>query len=450
VQPDLILVMTDQQRYDQIGYAAAGAGPSTPTLDRLAAAGVTFGTAYSASTNCVPARTTLMTGLLDHKADYAAPRALRPGTSTLPRMLAAAGYETALVGKMHFTPIRADHGFDHLRVCEHFTAYSSDAYATGPLDHYHDWLVEEGHSDWRFDDETATAARYPLPPRTHPTSWVRDEALALLAQRDRTRPLFLVVSFPHPHPPINPPEPYATLYDPDLVEIDPTEAEHNDGLPPQFRAALAQVAAPHRRIDPANLASHRASLARTWGLITQIDDAVAAVIDQLDLDRSLLWFTSDHGDYGGHRGLIRKIPWIPFDDLARVPCFATGWSVAGGRRDDAPMQSFDMVRTFLAAAGLEAQGASLDGLDLLAMLTDPVASLPTDRYVFSALSVGWPMVRRGSHKYIREAGWGEEVLFDLEGDPSERYNFRMLDPDRRYLDDFAAAVDAELRRAVRP
>ncbi len=449
VQPDLILVMTDQQRYDQVGYARTGAGPDTPAIDRLAASGVVFDAAYSASTNCVPARTTLMTGLLDHKADYVAPLALRPGTPTLPRHLAAAGYQTALVGKMHFSPIRSDHGFEHMRACEHLNAYTSDPRTTGALDHYHDWLVAQDLPDWRLDPETATATRYRLPSHTHPTEWVRDETLALLAQRDRTRPLFLVVSFPHPHPPINPPESYSSRYDPAQVEIDLAEAADNEHLPPQFRAALAQADHPHRRLDASNVDAYRATLARCWGSITQIDDAVAAIVDHLDLDRALLWFTSDHGDFGGHRGLVRKIPWIPFDDLARVPCFATGWSVVGGRREAAPMQSFDVVRTFLTAAGLEEQGAELDGADQLPVLGDASASLPADRFVFSALSVGWPMVRRGPHKYVREAGWGDEALFDLERDPAERWNCRMFDPERRIMDEYAAVLDAELGRAGR-
>ena len=73
--PDLILVMTDQQRFDQIGYASAP-GPRTPNLDALAAAGVVFPNAYSSSTTCLPARIALMTGLLDHRAPYAAPLSL--------------------------------------------------------------------------------------------------------------------------------------------------------------------------------------------------------------------------------------------------------------------------------------------------------------------------------------------------------------------------------------
>lgn len=443
--------MTDQQRHDQLGYSSGGL-VRTPNLDRLAAGGVVFESAYSASTTCVPARTSLLTGLLDHRTRYAEPLALEPGFFTVPHALQAVGYQTALIGKMHFTPMRADHGFEHVRLCEHTNAYRQAPAEMAQLDHYHDFLAERGLADWRFEGPGLDGPVYPYDPATHPTSWVRDETLAFLAGRDPDRPLFLVVSFPHPHPPVNPPEPYASLYDPSACVVDPDGASRNDLLPATYRRATAQADAPQRRVDPRHLDAHRAELARTYGLITQIDDAVGEIVGRLDLADALLFFTSDHGDYGGRRGLVRKIPWIPFDDLARVPCFATGGLVAGGRRLAEPMQSFDFPVTCLDLSGAaEALGVDLgvfDGISLRPVLSDADGSLAPDRLVFSAVSQQWPMVRRGPHKYIRELGWGEEVLFDVARDPDETLDLKALDPDRTLLDDFAAAVDRQLAATV--
>ncbi len=447
--PDLILVMTDQQRHDQLGYASPQ-GPRTPNLDALAADGVVFANAYSASTTCVPARTSLMTGLLDHRAPHTGPLSLEEGSFTMPHALRAAGYQTALVGKMHFHPMRADHGFDHVRLCEHLNAYVEDPRETGLLDHYHDWLEGRGEPDWRFDTVRAMAEAYPLDPSTHPTSWVRDETLAFLEQRDPDRPLLLVISFPHPHPPVNPPEPYASMYDPAGCWIDPDGASRNRNLPKSFRDACAQADHPVRRVDTSRLDQHRASLARTWGLITQIDDAVGDIVARLDLENALLWFTSDHGDFGGNRGLVRKIPWIPFDDLAKVPCFASGGRVAGGRVEDTPVQAFDVATTFLAAAGADRDldRSVFDGIDLGPMLAQPTVSLDPDRLVFSAVSVRWPMVRRGDHKYIRELGWNAEVVFDVARDPDEVWNVISLDVDRALTDELSAAVDRQLAATI--
>lgn len=421
-QPDLVLVMTDQQRHDHVGWFA-GSPVRTPTLDRLASNGVILDHCYSASTTCVPARTALLSGVVDHRMATADHHAIRPGAFTLPRALRDVGYATANIGKAHFMPIRADHGFDHLEVSEHLDAYDGDPATWPELDHYHDWLVARGLPDWRYQVDRGARAPYPWPDETHPTTWVRDRTLELLANRDRDRPLFLVVSFPHPHPPVNPPERYFSMFDPDDVVLDLESHHRNDHLPSAFRLATDQADHPHRRVDPDRAHHHRRQLASTYGLIAQIDDAIADIVAALDLERTILWFTADHGDYGTNRGLVRKIPWIPFDDLARVPTFVTGGPVVGGRRFDQPCQSFDVATTFLDYAGWWDEHAehhgSFDGISHRRVLDNGTAEPADDRPVWSAFSMNWPMVRRGPHKYIRSSGWPAEVLFDVVGDPHE-------------------------------
>ena len=444
--PDIVLVMTDQQRHDQVGWAP-GSPVRTPTLDALATSGGIFDACYSGSTTCVPARTALLTGRLDHRVDTGPNRAIRPGTPTVATMLGDAGYQTALVGKMHFTPMRTGHGFDHIEVAEHFTAYPGDPAGWDTYDHYHDWLAEQGLADWRFEVAGGTAAPYPFPTETHPTSWVRDRAIEVLTRRDPNRPLFLVVSFPGPHPPLNPPEPWASMYDPADSVVDPDDDRRNFGLPNLFRREMEADGPDHRRVRAERIGHHRRELALTYGSITQIDEAVAAVTDRIDLDRTLLWFTVDHGDYGGRRGLVRKVPWIPFDDLARVPCFATGAYVAGGRRITEPVQSYDFVPTALTAAGLTLPYLDPDpgdGVDLSGLLADSVAPGDPDRIVLSAFTMHWPMARRGPYKYIRELGWSEEVLFDLNTDPGETTNLIDSPEHADIRADLAAAVDEEL------
>ena len=359
-RPDLVLVMTDQQRHDQVGYV--GATPvRTPVLDRLAADGIVFTDAYSGSTTCVPSRTSLMTGLFDHRVPQVGRGEMEQGTFTVPHALRAAGYQTALVGKMHFTPIRADHGFEVMRVCEHLNAFAEPPEAMAELDHYHDWLRSEGLADWRFEVAGLDPRRYPYATATHPTSWVRDQALDVLSARDPERPLFLVVSFPHPHPPVNPPDEYAAAYDPAGCEVDPGSDAVNARLPAPFREALAQADAPHRRVHAASLDRHREDLARTYALITQIDEAVGVVLDRIDLDRTVLFFTSDHGDYAGRRGItvipeidlpghtnaaLHAIPELNCDGVAPEPYTGTQVGFSTLCIGDPAVEEF--VRTVLA------------------------------------------------------------------------------------------------------
>src|SRR5207248_2254052 len=150
-QPDLVLIMTDQQRFDQLGYDSDGFF-ETPHIDELASRGVVFERAYSGGTNCVPARVSLLTGLQQHRVPKQPGSwlAMREGFWTVAHELHRAGYATALVGKMHATPIRAQHGFDTLRLCEHLGLQALRAgMKSEDTDDYHDWLLANGLDDWR-------------------------------------------------------------------------------------------------------------------------------------------------------------------------------------------------------------------------------------------------------------------------------------------------------------
>jgi arylsulfatase len=435
-RPDVVLFLTDQQRSDQLGYTSRGHF-ETPSLDRLARSGVIFENAYSASTVCVPARVALMTGLEPHRVPTQENQfALQEGFWTIAHELREAGYETALIGKAHFAPVHAHHGFETLRLCEHLHAQG-----LGPLsrergdevDDYHDWLLVQGYPDWRFDESRGPgnpgrAGVFPYGPEVHPTGWVEREAAQFLDRRDRRRPLFLVVSFPHPHAPYNPPEPYASMFDPADAQVPDGGFELNTGLPMVFQLATLNTPT---RAAAADVGQLRRFLATVRGLIKHVDDAVGRLVDRLDLTTTLVAFTSDHGDYAGHRGLLRKTPWIPFDDLARVPLFYAGYGVEGGRVVRSLVQSYDFALTALDYAGVEPAIDDVDGRSLRALLTERQAVAEVDRSVFCAIGMGWPMVRRGNHKYVLHAQREEVALFDLANDPCERVNLAGV---RRYAE----------------
>ena len=101
-----------------------------------------------------------------------------------------------------------------------------------------------------------------------------------------------------------------------------------------------------------------------------------------------MFFTSDHGDYAGHRGLLQKTPWIPFDDLARVPLLAVGNGISGGRREAALVQSSDIALTCLDYAGVKPpSGVTFDTRSLRPILDDDPSPADLERTVFSATSL---------------------------------------------------------------
>ena len=441
-RPDIVLFLTDQQRFDQVGYASDGHF-QTPHLDQIARRGVVFETAYSASTVCVPSRVALMTGIEPHRVPTQEnPYALREGFWTVAHELGRAGYETALIGKAHFAPVHAEHGFETLRLCEHLHSQG-----LGPLSHerndelddYHDWLLENGYSDWRIDNmarqirdtkqsnvrEEPTVQLFPHGPDVHPTGWVERETMDFLDRRDPSRPLFLVVSFPHPHAPYNPAPPYASMFDPADSRLAECGFEVNEGLPLAF--LLAFTDAPSRAVASDERQVRRV-LATIRGLVKHIDDAIGRLVARLDMSSTLVAFTSDHGDYAGHRGVLGKTPWLPFDDLVRVPLLFAGHGVASGGVVSALVQNYDFARTALDYAGVDPGEIDFDSRSLQPLLAGGGEAEDLERSVFCCTGMPWPMVRQANYKYCLHTQQRTAVMFDLERDPAERVNLAD-DPD---------------------
>jgi arylsulfatase len=449
--PDIVLFMTDQQRYDQVGYASEGRF-ETPALDRLAASGTVFESAYSGSTTCIPARVSLLTGLAAHRAPVLADGySLREGAWTVAHELRRAGYETAVVGKMHLTPVRAEHGFDTMQMCEHFFPrdFQPDRVDQAPgFDDYHRWLAGHGLADWRAEQPGSRAVGgsgrplFPYDERFHPTRWVADAAISVLDRR-RDKPVFLIVSFPHPHEPHNPPEPYQSMYSRDDSLVPTDGFEVNLGLPPTFIEAMSTQSGPWGPTHVPSIDYLQRSLAITRGLIRHIDDAMGEVLRHVDRSNSVVFFTSDHGDYAGHRGLMRKLPWIPFDDLARVPLVVAGPEVAPGGRVRSIVQNCDFALTALDYAGVDVDQSEFDSRSLRPLLTVRPGAADVDRTILCSPNSGWPTLRRGSFKLITRTCWAEPnaALFDMDNDPGEHIDL-LASPEHAEV---AGELEAELR-----
>ena len=454
--PNILLLMTDQQRYDSLGYSRVDGLSDTPNLDRLAAGGVIFDNAYSSDTACIPARSSLMTGLLPHRvptggwrprAQTSSGQALKEGYWTVAHALRDAGYRTGLFGKMHFAPIRAQHGFDVMQTCEHLPA----GYDPKEQDDYRRWILATGRKDLRFI-RPGIPRVFPYEAEYHPTQWITRHAATFCRAADTgtgDAPWFAVVSYTDPHTPYSPPEPYASLFRPEDQRLPDSGMDSNRGLPWPF-SEITEPQPPGTFFAPVHVDQHdeghlRRVLAAIRAGIKHIDDAIAQLLAQIDLDTTLVIFLSDHGDYGGHRGFLGKIPWMPFDDLARVPFFMAGSGVAGGRRVSVPVQSFDYVATVLERVGLTRPCADMESSSLLPVLAG--AAVATDRAVFCSTMEGAPMLRRGRYKHIWHSVADANILYDLEQDPGETRNVAE-EPGHR--DMLAANVELMREMLARP
>jgi arylsulfatase A-like enzyme len=210
-RPNILLLHTDQQRFDTI--AALGASHmTTPNLDRLVRNGRTFRRAFSSNPVCMPARHDLLTGAAarhhgyySNTNDFIRDHAL----ATTPRLLQRAGYQTLAVGKMHHNPPREHHGWAHMFLMEELPESRED-------DAYLQYLEQVGFGHIRCQHgvrplfyHTPQVSR--VPEEHHGSAWVAHKAIELIRE-PREKPFFLFASWVGPHPPYYVPESYLEMY----------------------------------------------------------------------------------------------------------------------------------------------------------------------------------------------------------------------------------------------
>jgi len=408
-RPNFLLITTDQQRWDCLG-CYGNPVIQTPNIDRIAARGVRFDSAYCQNPLCMPARVSILTGRYVRNCRVWCNGV--PGWEseiTLPRLLSGAGYETLALGKMHFTPfghrteLPVDEstelwkndppydwsgpyfGFEQIQLC---VSHNS------PYGHYGKF-VEENFGDsvekacgFGFSRQAALGdAVHPqvwksaLPVEAHSSTWLGNVADDFI-RRDHDRPWFTWLSFPDPHHPCAPPQPYCDRYDP-MDMPDPAEREGElDDKPPHYRDYKYGQFHGEGGTGPRNEtdAQIRHFQAHTYGMISLIDDNVGRVLNALaetgQDKNTVVLFTTDHGDLFGDHGLLFKGPFM-YDALTRVPFIMripelgqhgepVGLIGAGQARDEL-IGHVDIAPTILDLAGVELPD-SVEGRSLLPVL----------------------------------------------------------------------------------
>ncbi|ACQ78568.1 sulfatase [Beutenbergia cavernae DSM 12333] len=433
-RPNVLLVMTDQQRWDTLG--SAGGPVETANLDHLAAQGTTFTHAYSATPSCTPARASLLTGQDPWHTGILGMGAGQPPMAglenTLPEALADAGYHTQGVGKMHFSPQRALHGFhattidESLRVEE--PGFTSD---------YTQWFERHAPADVRqadhgLDFNSWLARPFHTGEHLHPSTWTVTESIRFLERRDPTRPFFLMTSFARPHSPYDPPAFYYEHY---------LRRHHTGDLPP---AVVGDWASVHdvggaEGMDPNAWRGRRTAdeigraRAGYYGSIHHIDHQIGRLMRYLRDRRldaeTLVVFTADHGDMLGDHHLWRKT--YAYEGSAHVPLVVrlpAGMRSAGDAEVvDDPVCLQDVMPTILDACGVDVP-ASVDGASTLPLVTGE--RVPWREFVHGEHSTCYhpsqemQYLTDGAWKYVwfpRGDGPGSprEQLFDLRSDPYE-------------------------------
>ena len=427
-RPDVIILLTDQQRADAFG-AAGAADLQTPAMDRLARQGVLFTHAFAATPQCSPSRAALLTGRYPHRTAVMGntgtegggqnvrvnqpagmSAALDRSLPTLGRVFGAAGYETAYFGKWHLGGTPGEYGFES-----------------------HDSTIRD-----------AALAR-------HVVAFVQKRA-----ESASRRPLFLIVSWLNPH------DIYGVLAAarPDANALATTRLPSNlvDDLRskpfPQRHYLEEDQGKPFIGADRELWRRYRAFYN---GLVETVEREIGLVLDAVSRNDvpPITVFSADHGDHGGAHGLPYKGPAM-YEEVVRVPLVIAWPGRIRPARSDALVSLIDLLPTLCDLTGVPAPNG-VDGLSLRPVL-EPRAVDPTTKvrdtvfaeyYGKQSWRVPIRMARTTRWKYVRYLGYGEE-LYDLTADPGELRNLARepsAAPDRMRL---ARELDDWIQRTADP
>ena len=429
-KPNIVLITADQMRADCLG-AAGHPDVETPFLDTMANHGIRFTRAYSATPTCIPARAALFTGLSQrsHKRVGYQDGVAWDYPVTMPGEFAATGYHTHCSGKMHVWPPRSLMGFHSVDLHDGFLSHRNTGtevrYWWNRVDDYlHDLQRERGpDADIGLDGidcNSWVAKPYTMPEHLHPTNWTTQKSIDFLRRCDPTRPFFLWTSYVAPHPPFTPPACYYDHY------------ARKEMRPPSVGDWAADCGRAYPDVDafegclrPAAVSSMQAGY---YGLITHLDHQIGRLLralkDEGVLNRTIILFTSDHGEMLGDHHMFRKSQ--PFNGSVHIPFLICDpgrlLPVRHGSECDSLAELRDVMPTLLAAAGV-AVPEQTEGLDLLGELRENREReylhgehLAQDR----PCSAQYIVTR--NRKYIWYSDCGRELLFDLAADPGELCN----------------------------
>lgn len=420
-KPNIIVILTDDMGWADLGAQQVEKDLKTPHLDSLAAAGVRCTSGYITSPQCSPSRAGLITGRFQQRygIDTIPDVPLPTEAVTLAERLGPAGYRTGFVGKWHLEPNVT---------CKDWFAKELPKLADLPpnkrriplpqilrygpggqgFDEFFWGELQQYRANFALDGSDLKPAGESISMPEDFRIEVQTRAAVTFIERNHSKPFYLHIGYYGPHTPLEATRKYLDRF--------PGE------MPERRRYALAMIAA--------------------------IDDGVGEIMQKLrehGLEKNtLIMFTSDNGaplkitktdspvtsDPGGWDGSLNT-PWIGEKGMLseggiRVPMlFSWAGTLPAGKVYPHPVSSLDFTATATAAAGLPT-ATELDGVNLAPFLTGENPATPHAQLCWRFWNQA--AIREGRWKYLSAGGTG--FLFDLEDDAHERKNLITEQPER--------------------
>jgi len=429
-RPNILLLMTDQQRHDTI-HAAGAEFMHTPQLDRLAASGMLYENAFTPIPDGMPARHNLLTGLTGKTHGY--PENNRtfgmPGwIFTFPQLLSDHGYETISIGKNQFVPPRRHRGYDRIYLMEPRPDFREE-------DDYAMYLKEQGWGHVLNLHGCESILQYVpqsplLPEELQGDSWVADRAMDFLETNRGRHPWMMKVSWISPRPPQNPARRFADLYReselPELLRSSTPLSQAADDNARRFREIPSKWFRRYRELY--------------FSAVSQVDYNIGRIIDTLESTdqrrNTLIIFVSDHGEMLGDHDTVAK--GLPYDSCTRIPMILSfPEKISQGSRSQEFVDLNDILPTVLDAAGIQIsyKATKIPGESLL-LTEEKKQKDRSHQYVEYGSGIRrWVSLRTKDYKYNYFYRGGREELFDLQADPGEGRNLLFSSQDENILNE---------------
>lgn len=422
---NILIVMADQLTAKALG-CYGNSEVKSPNIDRLAAEGVLFESAYSSSPLCTPARYAFMTGQNVSQCGGYDNAAYMPATMpTFAHYLRLMGYKTCLSGKMHFVGADQLHGFED-RV-------TTDIY---PADF--GWIPDWTNADERIDlwyHNMSSVKQAGVASITNQLAYddeVGAQSMRAIydhARSEDERPLCLVASFIHPHDPYATRQQYWDLYEDIDIQL-PSVSRPDAGEQDAHNKRLEKVIA----LDAVDVSDEDVINARRayYGNVSYVDEWLGRLRTTLDDcgmgEDTTIILTSDHGDMLGEFGLWYKMSFREWS--CRIPMIVHRPGRFESRRVDQPVAQVDVLPTLIDIAH-EGNGAArpdaidpLHGRSLIPLCDGDSSNDPNacvSEYLAEGTGAPMLMIRSGDYKYI-SCPTDPEQLFNLKDDPDELTN----------------------------
>jgi len=437
--PNVLFIMSDQHQ-QRITGCYGHDFVQTPNLDRLAARGTRFQTAYTNSPICVPSRAVLATGRYVHETGYwDNAHAYEGRLKSWHHMMQENGLSANSIGKLHFRreedPLGLDDQINPMHILDGIGDVQGCVKRPMPPPLQRSKVAAE------IGPGQSTYTKYDRDIMERTCGWLGEKGA-----NGGGAPWALFCSFVCPHPPHIAPREFYDLYpthsmpepklrSPDApqhpwIHLQERSRNHEDFLTDETRPVL---------------------MASYFGCVSYMDYNVGRVLAALEeaglRDKTIVLYATDHGECLGARRIWGKSNM--YEEAAAIPMIVAGPGVPEGKTSVTPVTLADIAPTILDAVGLDevAKAEQIPGRSMLGLANaaDDPDRVAFSEYYAAAADHGTLMVRKGKYKYIHYVEF-EPELFDLENDPEELCSLAADPAHRSVLDDY----ERTLRAIVNP